>query len=137
LLIGGIATIALCCLAAVVVGGLMLMDTGDSNEVGPAPALPVERQPDPAEALAPIQIVNIAEDTICLVAISPTTEEEWGDDLLGDDVYVDPGETVTIFVRPMEHADVGFFDCDGEILGELYDVKVPPETGMFTLEPRD
>ena len=135
--------IALCCLAVVVVGGLMLMDTGDPNEAGPGPALPADQQPAPgsqptlAEELVPVQIVNMVEDTICLVSINPNTEEEWGDDLLGDDVYVDPGETVTIYVRPMEHADVGFFDCDGEVMGELYDVKVPPETGMFTLEPRD
>ena len=79
--------------------------------------------------------MNLVEDSICYVAISPTSTEQWGDNLLSDGVQVNPGETVTIYVQPMAHANVGFFDCDENVLGGLLDVEVPPKTGIFSLEP--
>jgi len=42
---------------------------------------------------ATLRIINESEETICSVFISPVTSGEWGDDWLGENETILPGES--------------------------------------------
>lgn len=56
-------------------------------------------------------IVNKSPDEICFVLISPSESESWGDDQLGEDDTIAPGDRQS-FSMPQDKYDVRVENCD-------------------------
>lgn len=70
-------------------------------------------QPSGGETVT-LTVFNESSEAICFVYISPSESDDWGDDVLGDDV-IEPGESYTFEVI------VGTYDlmaegCDGNAI---------------------
>jgi hypothetical protein len=70
---------------------------------------------------------NESEETICFVFISPATSEEWGDDWLGDEETIEPGDTYTFDVIVGTY-DLEARDCDDNALVTETDVDLDEVT---------
>ena len=67
-----------------------------------------------ASAASTVEIENTSSWDIHQLFISPTTEEEWGDDLLGENV-AQSGQTITLSKVPCAEYDVRLVDEDGDV----------------------
>ncbi|HVF34028.1 MAG TPA: hypothetical protein VND91_01745 [Candidatus Saccharimonadia bacterium] len=65
-------------------------------------------------AASTVQIENTSSWDIHQLFISPTTEEEWGEDLLGENV-AETGQTITLSAVPCADYDVRLVDEDGDV----------------------
>jgi hypothetical protein len=70
-----------------------------------------------------VSVINSSSAVICHLYISPSTNEEWGNDVLGTDT-LDPGETLDV---PVEAGTYDFMasDCDGNEIDSELGVDVP------------
>jgi hypothetical protein len=71
----------------------------------------------------------------CFVYISPSTSDEWGDDWLGDEEVIPPGDTKTFQLEPNQLIDVYILDCNGDLLYESYEIDLSAEEVLVILEP--
>src|SRR3990170_268563 len=67
---------------------------------------------------------NQSGQTICYVYISPTTNSEWGDDLLGATEVIETGQTRNFTVSAGDY-DLRADTCDSIAISEVYGVTVP------------
>lgn len=66
-----------------------------------------------------IDLENDSPDLVCYAFLSPTEAENWGQDELGPQEMIGPGEATTLFV-PAGFYDVLVLDCDQAVLMEEY-----------------
>ncbi len=72
---------------------------------------------------ATLTLVNDSSLEICYVYVSPTTEDEWGDDWLGAQETILPGDSRDFQVLAGSY-DLLAADCDGNALDEQYGISV-------------
>ena len=97
----------------------------------PATEYPVEVQGEGAGSLT---IVNNTTDvTVCYVYVSPSTTEAWGNDQLGQDNRVEPGQSFTITGIPEGKYDLRANDCDNSEITVQSNVRITAEGHTWTL----
>lgn len=72
---------------------------------------------------ATLTLANSSSQEVCYVYISPTTDDEWGDDWLGEQETVTSGSNHD-FEVPAGSYDLLAADCDGNTLDEQYGVSI-------------
>ncbi len=65
----------------------------------------------PSDGGLQIKVVNRSPYDVCYVTISVETDEDWGDDLLGEDEVVEPGDSRSFDLDEGTY-DVMLWDCD-------------------------
>ena len=95
---------------ALVVTGILALAGLIDTATPTAHAAPLPQNDD-----AILNIINNSEQSICYVLISPVTSDEWGDDWLGGNETIPPGESRAFDVEAGDY-DVGLADCDGNTL---------------------
>jgi hypothetical protein len=68
-----------------------------------------------------ITITNRSPDDICYVLISPSSDEGWGEDQLGDDTVIAPGES-QVFNMDDDTYDVQVETCNEEVMATAWEV---------------
>jgi len=133
---GGLVLLAVLILA---LGALACVGGGaDPTAVPPTPVPPTAVPPTAApveSGLGSVDIVNNSSSkTICYVYISSTTSDSWGDDQLGSDNTVAPGQTFTITDVPVGTYDLRADDCDNTEIDSEMGVEITAEgiTWTFT-----
>lgn len=81
---------------------------------------------------ASLTLVNNSGKKVCYVYISPNTNDSWGDDWLGEEEIIRPGESRTFYLEPGFY-DLRADDCDGEPIAEEYDEEISGDV-TWTLE---
>ena len=84
---------------------------------------------------AAVQVVNNTYMDVCYVFISPSTEDDWGEDWLGDEEVIEPGDIRTFSVDVDQIVDIQVLDCQQELMHAIYDIEVTEEGITYTLEP--
>ncbi len=72
---------------------------------------------------ATLTLYNDSDEKICYVYISPTTEDTWGQDWLGEQETIAPGRSRE-FEVPAGTYDLRADDCDHNILDEQYGISL-------------
>jgi len=72
---------------------------------------------------ATLTLANDSSQEVCYVCISPTTDDEWGNDWLGAEETIPPGASRDFEVTAGSY-DLLAADCDSDILDEQYDISV-------------
>lgn len=126
-------TIASCCL------GVVLLSAGQSDGtssqdtpiIRPSPELdfpasaptpPSVISPElPQTSVAELTLINNTGMEVCFVLISPITSDEWGEDWLGSEDILSPGDSRT-FQLPSGTYDLKALDCDEKIIAEESDI---------------
>ena len=86
---------------------------------------------DAADRRAVLTLINKSSVEICYVYISPSDEDNWGADWLGED-SVPPGKSRE-FTLPKGAYDVKAEDCDGQVIEEHRNVEISGEM-KWTIE---
>lgn len=81
---------------------------------------------------ASLTLVNNSGKRVCYVYISPNTSDSWGEDWLGEEEIIRPGESRTFYLDPGIY-DLRAEDCDGDPIAEEYDEEISGEM-TWTLE---
>ncbi len=68
-----------------------------------------------------ITIVNRSPDEVCYVLMSPSNDDEWGDDWLGGNETIDPGAT-RVFSLDSGTSDVRVESCDEAAMATAWEV---------------
>ena len=68
-----------------------------------------------------VMLDNSTRVDVCYVFISPSTGDDWGDDLMGENEMVPMGEQRMFYVKPGSY-DLQALDCDENVLAEEYEV---------------
>jgi hypothetical protein len=84
---------------------------------------------------AGIQVVNNTYMDVCYVFISPSTNDDWGEDWLDDDEVIEPGGIRTFSVEVDQTVDIQALNCEQELMHAIYDIEVTEEGITYTLEP--
>ena len=84
---------------------------------------------------AGVQVVNNTYMDVCYVFISPSTNDDWGEDWLGDEEVIEPGDIRTFSVDVDQIVDIQVLDCQQELMHAIYDIEVTEEGITYTLEP--
>jgi uncharacterized protein YfaS (alpha-2-macroglobulin family) len=105
---------------AVVLSAVLIFTLGGCPSSDPEPAASAAS----ADAAAPeaggeqvaaqVRIVNDSGYTMLRVHISPSSESEWGDDLLGATEVIESGKSKTLSVPAAGTYDIRLFDEDGD-----------------------
>lgn len=74
-----------------------------------------------------LELVNQSTATVCYVQISLTTATEWGDDWLGEDNFIESGQSF-IFPMPADIYDLRALDCNQEVISEQYGLEISGAT---------
>ena len=71
-------------------------------------------------------VLNDSTATACLIYLSPSTADEWGEDLLGplENAVVTPNERFDMINVPPGSYDLLIEDCDGTVLVEEFGIDV-------------
>lgn len=125
-------------------------ETCETGETYTVSALDVADEPTwtiPEDAFAPqdagtgepfvVRIVNETPVDICYVHISPASSDSWGDDWMGGDDAIAPGET-RAFDVPGGVYDVAAFDCGDGVVATAWEVSddvtlTPGDSGSVAL----
>lgn len=67
---------------------------------------------------AELFVENLADDSICFLYVSPSESSEWGDDQLGENTTIAPGETWSVFDVPPGTYDLRAEMCEGYYVEE-------------------
>lgn len=78
-----------------------------------------------------LEVVNQSGMDICWLMISPTTASLWGDDWLGADI-LSAGTSMT-FSLDAGTWDAIAYDCDQNVVAEDYQITIPAEGGVWTI----
>jgi len=82
--------------------------------------------------LVDFTVDNQSASDVCFALLSPSEAENWGQDELGAEEFIEPGAT-RAFTVPASVYDMLLLDCDFNTLAEEYDLDAT--AGMtFTLE---
>ena len=84
---------------------------------------------------AGIQVVNNTYMDVCYVFISPSTDDDWGEDWLDDDETIKPGDIKTFWVDEDQTVDIQALDCNQDLMHAIYDIEVTEDGITYTLEP--
>lgn len=87
-------------------------------------AVPTMPPADVQNPTTDFYIVNDSDFTICYLYFSHSSNTEWGNDQLDDDL-VYPGESYVLYDVPYGTYDVNLLDCDQYLLYEEYNLNVP------------
>lgn len=68
-----------------------------------------------------IKVVNRSPDEICYVMISPSEDDNWGDDWLGDEETIEPGDT-RVFSVPAGTYDIRVEACNEAAMATAWEV---------------
>ena len=98
----------------------------------PLPLTPTPLPPTPTTPSGGITLVNQSGTTVCFVNISPSTEQTWGEDLLGQTGTVPSGQSHWFDV-PDGPYDMRAQDCEHTLIGEEWQVAVPADGFTWTL----
>jgi len=74
-----------------------------------------------SRATVRLLISNESSTEVCYVFISPSSGDDWGEDWMGSNETIQPGQLRLFYVRPDTY-DLQAADCDGETLTEEYEV---------------
>jgi hypothetical protein len=80
---------------------------------------------------ATVSVVNSSAVDICFLYVSPSVSDDWGEDVLGSDNLLSPGETFDVSVAPGTY-DFLAENCDGEEIDSESDVVVTEEGVTWT-----
>jgi hypothetical protein len=83
--------------------------------------LPAPEEPPPSGG--GFNVANESGETICYLYISPTTNDEWGEDWLGSAGTIASGETRSFDVAPGDY-DLRAENCDSSRISEVFGVSV-------------
>lgn len=86
-----------------------------------APVVPASaalQQELAAAGSATLVVRNESDYTVCYLYVSPTTSDEWGDDWLGEDEVLDPGQSRRFTLAAGEY-DAIARDCDRQVIEEI------------------
>jgi len=72
---------------------------------------------------AALTLINDSSQEVCYVYISPDTDDSWGDDWLGTEETILPGDSYT-FQVPAGSYDLLARDCDSNVMDEQYGTSV-------------
>lgn len=81
---------------------------------------------------ASLTLVNGSEWEVCYVYISPSTSDSWGEDWLGAEESIHPGESRTFYLEAGSY-DLRADDCDENTLAEEYNQEISGDM-TWTLE---
>jgi len=82
-----------------------------------------------------LTLQNSSDIPACFVYISPSVSDDWGDDWLGDDEVISPGDTMIFQLEPNQLVDIYTLDCNGDLLYEEYEIDLSSEDVLIILEP--
>src|SRR5688500_10190339 len=85
----------------------------------------------------PLTLVNDGAGAVCYVRMSPTFDEDWGDDWLAAAEVIPQGAERTFSIAPQSEWDVRVENCDEEPIAERrrIDVTRPVRLSARTLTP--
>ena len=98
----------------------------------PLPPTPTPLPPTPTIPSGGITLVNQSGTTVCFVNISLSTDQQWGEDLLGQTGTVPSGQSQW-FDIPDDTYDMRAQDCEHALIGEEWQVAVPADGFTWTL----
>ena len=82
--------------------------------------------------LVDLTVDNQSLDRVCFALLSPSEAQNWGQDELGENEYIEPGASHT-FAVPASIYDLNLLDCDFNSLAEEYDLDATT-SGTYTLQ---
>jgi hypothetical protein len=82
-----------------------------------------------------LTLQNSSDIPACFVYISPNVSDDWGEDWLGDDDVIPPGDSKTFRLEPNQLVDIYTLDCNGDLLYEEYEIDISSEDVLIILEP--
>jgi hypothetical protein len=82
-----------------------------------------------------LSIMNPTDLKACYVYISPKEDDEWGEDWLASDEYIEPGKTMTFTDIPGSLVDVKVLACDYMRLLDTYSVDLSSTISITLVEP--
>jgi hypothetical protein len=110
-------------------GGGLKSPAPDPSSAGEPPIQVVDADANlaanAARRSAVVTLINQSDVEICYVYFSPSDEDTWGEDWLGND-SVPPGESRDIEL-PVGTYDVKAEDCDGEVIDQHRNVDISGE----------
>ena len=121
-----IAFIAISTFAALIFGGVISLPNVLPSWVSAPLGLSEE---------APVLIENYSDHPICYVYISPSGNDNWGNNWLGENESILPGEAITFWVATSESIDMQVLDCGQSLLDEQYGIPLTSEGITYTLSP--
>jgi len=99
------------------------------------PEEPTEAPVDEPEVEAPsLEIINDTETSVCYVYLSPTKSDEWGEDQLGEENIIDPGNSFTLTDIPAGTYDLLAEDCDENQMGVVYGADITEGGYTWTVD---
>ncbi len=120
-----------CIAIVIIVACLGLMTIGAMRFV---PTL-FEGVPFLSPSQAALQVVNNTYMDVCYVFISPSTNDDWGEDWLGDDEVIEPGDIKTFWVDVGQTVDIQALNCNQELMHQVSDIEITVQGITYTLEP--
>lgn len=82
-----------------------------------------------------LTLENNFDVPVCYVFISPSSDDEWGDDWLGDQEVISPGNSKMFQLEANQLVDISTHDCNGDLLSEKYEVSLSNEEILIILRP--
>ena len=101
-------------LPIIAIGMLLLVSLACGGTSGPS---------EPSSSGTTLTLVNDSSATVCYVYISPTTDDSWGDDQLGDTETISPGSQRTFNLTPGTY-DLRADDCSNNTLDTQWEVEI-------------
>ncbi len=68
-----------------------------------------------------IRVINNSPDAICYVLISPSDDDSWGDDWLGNTDVIEPGDN-RVFTLEHDTVDLKVETCNEETMATLWEI---------------
>lgn len=143
-----LCTITSCILGIMAMGGSESSGTGSIS--GPTLPQTAATQPPPVETLPPPQnelpsdtatpsnlvevtLINFLAEDVCVIYISPSGSDEWGENWLGEDQTLPPNLEIVFMIPPGTY-DLAALDCQGNTLVEVYEREVFEATNWALTE---
>lgn len=115
---------------------LGMLACGSASTATEAPiAEPTEAPVDePEEETPSLEIINDTGIPVCFVYLSPTKSDEWGDDQLGEENTIQPGDSFTLTDIPSGTYDLLAEDCDENQIGVVTAADITEGGYIWTLD---
>jgi hypothetical protein len=111
----GIFAVLVCVITAVVLAGDSAITAWfDASSAGAS------------DGTVAVQLVNQASIDVCFVHISPSSDDQWGEDWLGSQETIPPGGTRSFSLQPDLVFDWVALNCQQEVMGEGYRLVAGP-----------
>ncbi|MEX2158214.1 MAG: serine protease [Dehalococcoidia bacterium] len=86
-----------------------------------------------AHPLVDFTVENTTSTEVCYAYLSPSEAENWGQDQLGDEEFIDPGQSRT-FTIPASTYDMLLRTCDHEDLAEEFEMDITTGGQVYPLQ---